>query len=224
MQNKDILNISVRLFIITACVALCLAFVNKVTKPVIAENQRITMENTQREVLKEADSFKQVDFSGDKLENAKNTGTYVKSIYKGLKGNDVVGYTVTAVSERGYGGDIEVTVGYSSDLKITKVKITETSETAGLGLKASQPEFIGQFAGKGGGLKVVKGSESSAADNNISAISGATVTSNAVTNAVNTATELVLQKASETSGNVQNADAIKDEISKETERQIKEGN
>lgn len=223
MQNKDILNVSARLFVITALAALCLAFVNRVTAPVIEKNQKLAMENTQREVLTEAESFKTVDFSSDSLNEAKENGTYIKSFYKGLKGEETVGYTVTAVSQRGYGGDIEVTVGYDKDLKITKVKITETSETAGLGLKASEPEFIDQFEGRSDALTVKKNSAPTTEGEDIAAISGATITSNAVTNAVNAATELVNQKSASADEKQDSAEAIKNEIIKETERQIKEG-
>ena len=222
MQNKDILSVSLKLFIITACTALCLAFVNMVTKPVIERNQKIAMEETQKEVLKDAESFKQIDFSSFSSKTAEENGTYVKSFYKGTKNGETVGYTVTAVSERGYGGNIEVTVGYSADLKITKVKITETSETAGLGLKASEPDFIDQFAGRGETLEVIKNSDPTTDGKNVAAISGATITSKAVTNAVNTATELVEQKSGSASEGEDDTNALKNEISKETERQIKE--
>ena len=157
---------------------------------------------------------------GKYIEN--ENGTYVKSFYKGTKNGETVGYTVTAVSERGYGGNIEVTVGYSADLKITKVKITETSETAGLGLKASEPDFIDQFAGRGETLEVIKNSDPTTDGKNVAAISGATITSKAVTNAVNTATELVEQKSGSASEGEDDTNALKNEISKETERQIKE--
>ena len=139
MLNKETISTSLKLLVITAVAALCLALVNKITAPVIAQNQVLTIESTQREVLPDADSFKTIDFSNDKIEYAKSDGTYIDAFYSGMSGDTVVGYVVTAVSKQGYGGDIKVMVGINSDNTINKVKITETKETAGLGLNASKP-------------------------------------------------------------------------------------
>ena len=62
----------------------------------------------------------------------------------------------------------------------------EINDTPGLGLKAKEPEFKSQFAGKKAeALSVTK--SGSGSDNEIAAISGATITSSATTNAVNAA-------------------------------------
>mgnify|MGYP003095539398 CR=1 FL=1 len=81
-------------------------------------------------------------------------------------------------------------IGVSSDLKVTGISFPDTlPETAGLGQKATLPEFYEQFKGKGTKLSVKKGG--GAGENEIDAISGATITSTAVTNVVNAATEFV---------------------------------
>ena len=100
-----------------------------------------------------------------------------------------LGYIVKAKCA-GFGGDDIVVVGVTSDLKITGISFPETlPETAGLGQKATEPEFYSQFAGKGTKLSVKKGG--GAGESEIDAISGATITSTAVTNAVNASTEFV---------------------------------
>ncbi len=187
MNKKDILIVAVKLFVITAVAALCLAFVNKVTSPVIEKNRIITTQQTQKEVLETAAEFEKVDA---KLIESEENGTYIEDVYRGFNAEgEVVGYVVTAVSTRGYGGNIKVMVGITSDLAINRVKITESGETAGLGLKASNPEFIDQYVGRDLSLVVKKNISPTNKGEDIAAISGATVTSKAVTNAVNLSLE-----------------------------------
>ena len=95
------------------------------------------------------------------------------------------GYIVKG-SAAGYGGSVIVVVGVDADLKVTGISFPET---AGLGQKATEPAFYEQFAGKGTKLSVKKGG--GAGEDEIDAISGATITSTAVTNTVNAATEFV---------------------------------
>ena len=96
----------------------------------------------------------------------------------------ILGYVVSVTSGSGYGGDISLTVGVDLDGSITGVEITESSETVGLGANASEESFRSQYVGKQVDHFVVtkNGSQN---DNEIDAISGATITSNAVTDAVN---------------------------------------
>lgn len=99
------------------------------------------------------------------------------------------GYIVKG-SAAGYGGSVIVVVGVDANLKVTGISFPETlPETAGLGQKATEPAFYEQFAGKGTKLSVKKGG--GAGEDEIDAISGATITSTAVTNTVNAATEFV---------------------------------
>ena len=99
------------------------------------------------------------------------------------------GYIIKG-SATGYGGSVIVVVGVDADLKVTGISFPETlPETAGLGQKATEPAFYEQFAGKGTKLSVKKGG--GAGEDEIDAISGATITSTAVTNTVNAATEFV---------------------------------
>lgn len=87
-------------------------------------------------------------------------------------------------------------VGISKDGKITGVEIGNHSETPGLGSKATEPMFKNQYVDKdvSNSLLVVKGSANN--DNEISAISGATITSNGVTSGVNAAMKIYNEKLS----------------------------
>lgn len=177
---KDIFKLGSILFLICAVAALLLSVTNNVTEPVIKERNIQANNESRKEVLKEAQEFKQLD-------NIK--ANLVEEVYQGLKGDEVVGYTIKT-SPKGYGGNVEVMIGISTDGKITGVKVGNHSETPGLGSKASEPTFKDQFNGKSTEkpLMVVKGNASN--ENDVVAISGATITSNAVTSGVNAAIDL----------------------------------
>ena len=120
-------------------------------------------------------------------------GTY--TYFKALKGGEKVGYAFT-LSANGYGGAVKCVVGIEADGKITAVEITDVAnETPGLGQNATKPSFYEQFSGKNSAITVVK---SGAKENEVNAVTGATITSNAVTKSVNLALELY--KSLETEG------------------------
>ena len=98
-----------------------------------------------------------------------------------------MGYTFK-IAPKGYGGEIELTVGISFEGKVTGLTVGTNSETPGLGAKAqSDKNWITQFAGQpaDGSLAVSKDGGT------INAITGATITSRAVTDGVNTAAAYV---------------------------------
>ena len=97
------------------------------------------------------------------------------------KDGNIIGYTVK-VSPSGYGGEISMMVGVNADLTISGVKILSLSETPGLGAKAQDEAFLPQFKGK---------NEKMALKKDITAITGATITSTAVTLGVKEAIGLV---------------------------------
>lgn len=183
---KDILKLGVTLFVICAVAALVLGITNNITSPVIEERNIQASNKSRQIVLSDAEEFKQLEGMNSDI---------VVEVYEGLKGGDVIGYTIKT-SPKGYGGAVEVMVGISTDGKITGVDIGNHSETPGLGSKASEPAFKDQYLDKGvaNSLLVVKGSVNN--DNEISAISGATITSNGVTSGVNAAMKIYNEKLS----------------------------
>ncbi len=177
---KEISVLTVKLLLICAIVAGLLAGVNSITKPIIEENKQKNFEASMREILPEASSFEEIIL---KEFVPQQTGAELDSIYRGDNG----GYIASTICSEGYGGAINVMVGITPELKINQVKIISMSETPGLGAKANTPEFINQYQGLGATIAVVKNTTPSG--NQIVAISGATITSKAVTKAINTALE-----------------------------------
>ena len=115
--------------------------------------------------------------------------------FRAQNGDETVGYAFT-LSANGYGGAVKCVVGVGKSGKITAVEIVDVSnETPGLGQNATKTSFTDQFKGKSAELSVVK---SGAKENEVNAVTGATITSNAVTKSVNLALELY--KSLETEG------------------------
>ena len=222
MQSREIISVSFRLFIITAVTTLCLALVNSMTAGVIKANAEKAQLEAQKEVLPDALEFKKTEASEKNIPEGTKNGVRVESLNVGIANGNGVGYIATMISNAGYGGDIKVMVGIDSDGSVTKVKILQSSETAGLGQNASKPEFINQFNGKSGSLSVVKNKAADGENGEIAAISGATVTSRAVTSCVNAALELVGSKSEQ--GMDASAAAAVDEkvkqVEEETNKQI----
>ena len=99
---------------------------------------------------------------------------------------ETVGYVVNVMSHEAYDGDLEVSVGIAADGTVKGIEMLSISETAGLGMKADEAEFKDQFKDKNvEKFTYTKSGESG--DDKIDAISGATITTNAVTNAVDSA-------------------------------------
>lgn len=108
------------------------------------------------------------------------------SYYVAENDGTINGYIFTT-EQNGYGGAVSVMTGISPDGKIIAVEILDVSgETVGLGQNAASPDYKDQYKGKSGKVTVSK----SANGDEIQALTGATITSKAVTNAVNTALEL----------------------------------
>lgn len=99
---------------------------------------------------------------------------------------NTVGYVINVMSYEAYDGELELSVGIASDGTVKGVEMLSINETAGLGMKADESEFKDQFKDKNvDQFTYTKNGADS--DNMIDAISGATITTNAVTNAVDSA-------------------------------------
>lgn len=182
-KNENPAVLSLVLLLISVVVALLLAFTNMITKDKIAENTLLEQNAAKQEVLSDATNFTEV-------ENAEKPDM-VKAVFEGKDGTGhVVGWCVN-VAPFGYGGEVDLMVGILPDGTVSGMKVVSHSETAGLGAKASEPEFSDKFKGKSadGSVAVIKSGKPK--ENEIVALSGATITSKAVANGVNAAAEAV---------------------------------
>ncbi len=175
-----IIKTGVILFLITGIAAFILAGVNMLTEPVIAKNEEEKRQAAMEKVVPGTESFEvsNIKCADDGL---------VKEIYTAIAGGKTVGYAVIT-EPKGYGGAISMVVGIDTENKVIGIDITRQSETAGLGSKCTDDEFKNQFTGKTGEICVVK---NNAKDNQIDAITSATITSKAVTEGVNAALSAV---------------------------------
>ena len=179
-NNKSIvIKLALILFVITFVATLALTLCNHLTKDKIALLAAENAEKAKQEVISGA-SFEEIKFKESDF-----TDYNVKGIFKAEKDGEFAGYCIN-VSPTGFGGGIDMFVGISPDMKtLTGIKIISMSETPGLGAKAQEESFSGQFKnGKKYPLSVVKNSPD-ASENEIDAISGATITSDAVVKGVN---------------------------------------
>jgi len=191
---EPIVRPSIVLLIICIVISASLSLTYALTKDRIAESDLLEANNARAELLPGAEFEKIFELSAEEIAQSKVfpiiTEIYSATIVNGDERNPA-GFVATAIAQ-GYGGSLQVIVGVSADQKISGIRLTTHSETPGLGAKASEPEFLEQFAGKdaSAALAVVK-SAASGGDYDIAAISGATITTNAVTQAVNAAVSAI---------------------------------
>ena len=100
---------------------------------------------------------------------------------------------MSVVGKEGYGGDISFVLGAKTSGEITGMRVLSHSETAGLGAKCASEEFQGQFVNLQGPT-ITYGKEEENNNNQVDAISGATITTKAITNAVTTGLEFLQEK------------------------------
>lgn len=169
------------LFAVTAVVALLLGLVNFITEDKIAANIKAKTDAAMSAVLSAADY--------EKLDSFTDNSGLVKSMYKANDSSGAfLGY-VCEVSPSGFGGAINMVVGVDAYGNVTGVSIVKMTETSGLGANAANTSFREQYVGKTGPLAINKdGGE-------IVALTGATITSRAVTEGVNAVLTAVVGNA-----------------------------
>jgi electron transport complex protein RnfG len=162
-----------------------LAFVYSATQKTIAERSRTDLEAALKELFPEADGFDDISGSITSPEATVSFG----SEYAVKQGGRIIGAALQS-SGGSYGGVIRILVGVNAGGTISRIKIMEHSDTPGFGANAVDPSyyvnaekkitFPGQFDGKPVG-------DAFEPKNDVIAISGATITSRAVSTVVKTA-------------------------------------
>ena len=185
MKNKNDIQAMLKeagiLFAITLIAGLLLGFVYELTKEPIRQQEEKAVQEACQAVFADAEHFEELDAytpSADTAQKLADTGITIGTVYEAQDASGTqLGYVIQTTTSEGYGGNIVLYVGIRLDGTVNDISILSISETPGLGMKAGDV-LVPQFHNK----NVKTGSTS---DSEIDAISGATITTKAVTNAVN---------------------------------------
>lgn len=180
------------MFAITLIAGLALGFVYELTKEPIRQAEELAVQKACMEVFPEAEElgmqFEELTYSLEEALAAElsESGVTIGRVYRAsAQDGTQQGYVIESISSEGYGGIIDLYVGVTMEGAVSGVSILEISETPGLGMKA-ESVLVPQFSGvQTDAFSYTKVKNDANPDNMIDAISGATVTTKAVTNAVN---------------------------------------
>lgn len=172
---------------ITVIAGLLLGLVYQITKDPIARQQELAKQEACKEVFADAATFGQIDVAAYEGQAWSDAGFALETINEvmeaGSETGEILGYVITVTTKEGYGGDIKFTMGIREDGTVNGISLLSISETAGLGMRADEvlkPQFTDKKAER---FEYTK--SGSVSDYQIDAISGATITTNAVVNGVN---------------------------------------
>lgn len=203
MENKNkstIIKDAITLFIITVVAGLALGYVYEITRDPIEKRKMEEKLKAYQAVFTEADVLTEDE---ELLLAAADIGgkTAIDEVNKVFdKNGNFIGYIMVITTKEGYNPPITIAMGYGKS-GITGMEFLELNETPGFGSRASEPEFKDQFQGKNAKqFNLVK--SGATGDDQINAISGATITSNAVINAVNIGINFLTEHAAELGGGV----------------------
>ena len=188
-MNKIIKNTLI-LTAITLVSGLLLGFVHELTAAPIAEQEALAKAKAYAEVFPEAASFNEVEDISQAAAWIAEQGYTAQVINEIAEACDasgnVIGHVINITTPEGYGGNIQMTVGIQNDMTMLGISFLSISETAGLGMNANTDTWKAQFAGiQADEITYTKSGKS--APNEIDAVSSATITTKAVTGAVNAA-------------------------------------
>lgn len=188
---KNMLKDALILFIITLISGAILGVVYDVTKEPIAHQQQLAKDAAYKEVFADAQKFEEIAMKPDLAPEdltayveGQGYDASIDGIASAFDGSgSQVGYVITVTTHEGYGGDIQFTMGVRNDGTLNGISILSISETAGLGMRAGEV-LVPQFAEKQVEAFVTSKTGASTPEQ-IDAISGATITTDAFVNGVN---------------------------------------
>lgn len=170
---KETIKLGLILLLIAVVSAGILAVSNNATKDKIAEMEMAGSVEALEGIFGDTFEFKPLDEV--ELDGIMADHDDVKEIFEALEGETVSGYAIKNVVN-GFGGEVTVLTGFSVDGQVLGLRVLENSETAGIGSKATEPDFTDRF-----------NELDASAEISVETVSGATVTSNAVMKAANNA-------------------------------------
>lgn len=194
-KERQFPKAAVNLTVITLVAGLALSGVYMLTKDTIEEQKMAANAASYQEVCPDAESFAYDDaitaavttLEGQTYDEQFGR-TYINEAVVGTASDgSVAGYVISVTSSDGFDGDIKLSVGIAPDGTVNKIAFTELHETAGMGMLCGEDSFRDQFSGVNTDAFILNKAGGSTADNEIDSVSGASTTSGAVVNAVNTA-------------------------------------
>ena len=171
------------MFAITLIAGLLLGFVYELTKEPIRQQEEKAVQEACQAVFADAEHFEELDAytpSADTAQKLADTGITIGTVYEAQDASGTqLGYVIQTTTSEGYGGNIVLYVGIRLDGTVNDISILSISETPGLGMKAGDV-LVPQFHNKN--VKSFAYTKTgSTSDSEIDAISGATITTKAVT-------------------------------------------
>ncbi|MDU7029808.1 RnfABCDGE type electron transport complex subunit G [Robinsoniella peoriensis] len=189
---NNIIKNALILMAITLVAGILLGGVYEITKNPIKQQQETAKAEAYKAVFPDADKLEAIEDQKASLYSAaavlSENGFSAEKINEVLRVLDAsgksLGVVMNVTTGEGYGGDIIFTMGVRNDGTLNGIEILTINETAGLGMKADEDAFKSQFKDKNvEKFSYTKGGAQS--DDQIDALSGATITTNAMTNGVN---------------------------------------
>jgi electron transport complex protein RnfG len=168
------------LFLICVLTTAALAVTFGATRGIIAQREADDADALRRQVLPGQDRYEAMETG------PADAAGGVLAIYRGVTGDQTAGYIMTTTA-KGYGGPVTLMTGIAPDGRIMGVAVLSAAETPGLGARISEKAFTGRFDGVAptSGFRTVKTAPTAAGD--IEVLTGATISSRAVVDAVNIA-------------------------------------
>ena len=184
-QKSTILKDAIALFIITLVAGALLGLVNQITKEPIAAAELKAKNEAYQKVFADGNAFEVNEELNKKLVETTFEGADIGEILVTKdKDSKTIGYVMSLIAKEGYGGDITFAIGVKMDGTMTGLSVLSHSETAGLGANCTTESFQSQFKGVIG-PEITYSKTGKSTDNEIDAISGATITTKALTKAIN---------------------------------------
>lgn len=189
--TSSLKNMVIVLFVITFISGLALAFVQQITQDPIAKAQQ------QKQIAAISDVVP--EFNNNPLETSEKIAVKDDSltIYTAKKGDEIVGYAILSSTNSGFGGQVQVMVGFNPDGTIYNTSVVSHQETPGLGDQMTKDKFRSQFQGFNCSTQKATVKKDGG---DIDALTAATISSRAFCKTIRKAHKAYLQFTNQTSG------------------------
>lgn len=181
------------LCLIALVTGVALSGVYTMTKDTIEAQQMAANAESYKAVVPDAETFETdealtaaVDALGGEVYGTDYGRVHINDVIVGRNAaGEAVGYVISVTSSDGFDGDITLSMGIQPDGTLNGISFTELHETAGMGMRCDEPEFRDQFNGRLVSAFKLNKAGGSTAEDEINSVSGASISSGAVVNAVN---------------------------------------